>query len=65
MKWQLSMLYYRQLSNISRTKSRKRKCFPSRLAIVFVQSVEAMYQVENEDVVAYGMAYNSGLTVSL
>ena len=65
MKWQLSMLHYRQRSNISRTKSGKRKCFSSRLAIVFVQSVEAMYQVDNEDVVAYGMAYKRGLTVGL
>ena len=29
----------------------KLKCFPSRLAVVFAQSIEARCKVENEDVV--------------
>ena len=29
----------------------KLKCFSFRLAVVFAQSIEVMYQVENEDVV--------------
>ena len=29
----------------------KLKCFSSRIAFVFAQSIEAMYSVENEDVV--------------
>ena len=41
---------YRKLSNIRHTIL-KLKCFSSRLAVVFVQSAEARYQVENEDVV--------------
>ena len=39
---------YHQISNISRTNP---KSFLSRLAVAFVQSIEAIYQVENEDVV--------------
>ena len=42
---------YRQIPNISRNKSQKLKCFSSRIAFVFAQSIEAMYQVENVDVV--------------
>ena len=42
---------YRQISNIRRTKSQNFNCFLSRLAAVFVQSIEASYQVKNEDVV--------------
>ena len=42
---------YRQVSNISRTKSQNLKCFSPRLAVVFAQFIEAIYQVENEDVV--------------
>ena len=29
----------------------KLKCFSSRIAFIFAQSIEAMYKVENEDVV--------------
>ena len=43
--------HYRQISNIIRTKYPKLKCFSSRLAVVFVQYIEAKCEVENEDVV--------------
>ena len=39
---------YHQIYNISRTWSQKLKCFLSRLAVVFVQSIEAWCQVEKE-----------------
>ena len=42
---------YRKTSNLSRTQSQKLKCFSSRLAVVFAQSIEAKCWVENEDVV--------------
>ena len=32
---------YHQISNISHTKSHNLKCFSSRLAVVFVKSIEA------------------------
>ena len=44
---------YRQISNISRSKSQNlnTKCFLSSLAIVFTQSIEARCQVGNEGLV--------------
>ena len=39
--YDLYMLMYRQTSYISRTKSQKLKCFPSRLADAFAQSIDA------------------------
>ena len=41
---------YSQISNL-RQQLPKLKCFSSRLAVVFAQSIGARYQVENEDVV--------------
>ena len=41
---------YRQIFT-RHTKIKNLKCFLSRLAVVFVQSIEARYWVENEDVV--------------
>ena len=46
-----SSLMYRKISNVSRTKSQKLKCFSCRLVVVFVQYIEAKCYVENEDVV--------------
>ena len=40
---------YRQISNISGTKSQKLFFFSSRLAVDFTQSIEARCKVENED----------------
>ena len=37
-----SIFMYRQTTNISCTKSKKRTCFSSRLVVVFTQSIEAM-----------------------
>ena len=45
------MLLYRQVSNISRTKSQHLQRFSYCLAAIFTESFEARCQVENEDVV--------------
>ena len=44
-------LTYREISNIRHTRWKNSKCFLSRLAVVFAQSIEARCSVENEDVV--------------
>ena len=49
--WAENNYDYRQVSNIRRTQSKKHKCFSSRLAVVFAQSIEARCEVDNEDVV--------------
>ena len=41
---------YRQTSSKRHTKPKKLKCFSSRLAVVFAQSIEARCQVKNKDV---------------
>ena len=47
---QVSRFYYREISN-TRHQITKLKCFSSRLAVVFSQSIEIRCSVENEDVV--------------
>ena len=42
---------YYEISNISHTKSQNLKWFLSHLAVVFAQSIEARFYVQNEDVV--------------
>ena len=43
---------YNQISNINPDQIPKRKCFSSRLAVVFALFIEARCQVENQDIVA-------------
>ena len=53
---------YLQISNIQHTKYQTFKCFLSRLAVVFSQSIEVRYYVEIEDVVGAAPAGDAPTT---
>ena len=56
---------YRQTANIRRTKSQKLQCFSSRLAVVFVQPIEARCLVENEYVIGAAPTSEGSTILSL
>ena len=53
---------YHQISNITHTKSNNFKCFPSRLLVVFAESIETRCKVENEYVVGAAPAGDAPTT---
>ena len=52
---------YRQTSNIKRTKFQNLHYFPTRVAVVFDQSIEGRCWVEYEDVIWAAQIYKSGI----